>query len=156
MNRYRVIRFLRIGWSAVCGILCLLLIALWVRSYWRYDMVTYIHSVKTMICAYSGGGRCMIVISPQSWASLESNLHSHDITTQSFVSLPNSLLGFYFHQVPSEATVTFVFPYWFVSLLTGVIAATVVSPWLHWRFQPPHSANRDDGGSGCHWPDCGV
>jgi hypothetical protein len=30
-------RKLRIAWSAVCGILCLLLIALWVRSYWWVD-----------------------------------------------------------------------------------------------------------------------
>jgi hypothetical protein len=29
-------RKLRIAWSVTCGILCLLLIALWVRSYWRY------------------------------------------------------------------------------------------------------------------------
>jgi hypothetical protein len=30
-------RKLRIAWSAVCGILCLLLIMLWARSYWRFD-----------------------------------------------------------------------------------------------------------------------
>jgi hypothetical protein len=32
-------RKLRIAWSVVCGIACLLLIVLWVRSYWWYDMV---------------------------------------------------------------------------------------------------------------------
>ena len=30
-------RKLRIAWSAVCGIVCLLLIVLWVRSYWWRD-----------------------------------------------------------------------------------------------------------------------
>jgi hypothetical protein len=30
-------RKLRIAFSAVCGVLCLLLIALWVRSYWWHD-----------------------------------------------------------------------------------------------------------------------
>jgi hypothetical protein len=32
-------RKLRIAWSVGCGILCLLLIGLWVRSYWRADVV---------------------------------------------------------------------------------------------------------------------
>ncbi len=31
-------RKLRIAWSVGCGVLCLLLIVLWVRSYWRLDV----------------------------------------------------------------------------------------------------------------------
>src|SRR5262245_46484708 len=34
MNRQRLFRTLRIAWSVAFGILCLLLIVLWVRSYW--------------------------------------------------------------------------------------------------------------------------
>jgi hypothetical protein len=33
----RKLRYLRIAFSAVCGVLCLLLIALWVRSYWVWE-----------------------------------------------------------------------------------------------------------------------
>src|SRR6476659_8348295 len=33
-------RKLRIAWSVFWGIVCLLLIALWVRSYWKYDCVS--------------------------------------------------------------------------------------------------------------------
>ena len=33
-------RKLRIAFSAVCGIICLLLIALWVRSYYTIDVVS--------------------------------------------------------------------------------------------------------------------
>jgi hypothetical protein len=33
MNRPRILRALRIGWTAFCGIACLLLVVLWVRSY---------------------------------------------------------------------------------------------------------------------------
>jgi hypothetical protein len=33
-------RKLRIAWSVGCGIVCLLLIVLWVRSYWRADELT--------------------------------------------------------------------------------------------------------------------
>jgi hypothetical protein len=34
-----MIRKLRIAFSAVCGIVCLLVIVLWVRSYWRSDLI---------------------------------------------------------------------------------------------------------------------
>src|SRR6478672_8285240 len=30
-------RKLRIAWSVACGIACVLLIVLWVRSYWRFN-----------------------------------------------------------------------------------------------------------------------
>ena len=39
MDRPRLIRGLRIALSAVFGILCLLLIVLWVRSYWVAQMI---------------------------------------------------------------------------------------------------------------------
>lgn len=32
-------RKLRIAWSVFCGLLCVLLIALWLRSYWRVDVI---------------------------------------------------------------------------------------------------------------------
>jgi hypothetical protein len=40
MTRPRILRRLRIAVSAVLGILCLLLIALWMRSYSRADELT--------------------------------------------------------------------------------------------------------------------
>lgn len=44
-------RKLRITWSVVCGVACLLLIVLCVRSYWRMD---YVH------CPFPGGRTFMI------------------------------------------------------------------------------------------------
>jgi hypothetical protein len=37
MNRPRLIRGLRIAWTVGCGILCVLLVVLWMRSYWYSD-----------------------------------------------------------------------------------------------------------------------
>src|SRR5262245_33628800 len=34
MERTKLVRGLRIAWSVWCGILCVLLVLLWVRSYW--------------------------------------------------------------------------------------------------------------------------
>ncbi len=39
MDRPRLVRGLRIAVSAACGILCVLLIVLWVRSFWQLDLV---------------------------------------------------------------------------------------------------------------------
>jgi hypothetical protein len=39
MDRPPFIRGLRIAWSVAWGILCVLLVVLWVRSYWRMDIV---------------------------------------------------------------------------------------------------------------------
>jgi hypothetical protein len=35
------LRYLRIAFSAMCGVVCLLLIVLWVRSYWQCDALQY-------------------------------------------------------------------------------------------------------------------
>src|SRR5262245_56059937 len=40
MTRPRLIRGLRIAWSVWWGILCVLLVVLWVRSYWFKDELT--------------------------------------------------------------------------------------------------------------------
>jgi hypothetical protein len=34
-----LLRYLRIGWTGFFGVLCLLLIGLWVRSYWYQDLI---------------------------------------------------------------------------------------------------------------------
>jgi hypothetical protein len=34
-----VLHYLRIAWTVFCGGACVLLIALWVRSYWRWDQI---------------------------------------------------------------------------------------------------------------------
>ena len=35
-------RTLRIAWSILCGFVCVLLIAVWVRSFWSADHVAYV------------------------------------------------------------------------------------------------------------------
>ncbi len=47
----KLLRYLRITFSAACGITCLLLIVLWVRSYWSVDRVycrtSGVHEIST-------------------------------------------------------------------------------------------------------------
>jgi hypothetical protein len=49
-------RKLRIAWSAGCGVVCLLLIALWVRSYKHGDQIWY-QTSSAKLGATSFGGR---------------------------------------------------------------------------------------------------
>jgi hypothetical protein len=42
-------RKLRIGWSVVCGLVCVLLIALWARSYWFFDQFIQRRSVTDYV-----------------------------------------------------------------------------------------------------------
>jgi len=49
------LRHLRIVWSAACGIACVLLILLWVRSYWWIDHLQRLSSTFVSdICPYDG------------------------------------------------------------------------------------------------------
>ena len=42
-------RKLRIAWSAGCAVACVLVVALWVRSYWRFDGVQWRgHSIASL------------------------------------------------------------------------------------------------------------
>jgi hypothetical protein len=49
-------RKLRIAWSVAWGIVVVLLIALWVRSYWIADIVYYRPTTTTMFGTYSNAG----------------------------------------------------------------------------------------------------
>jgi hypothetical protein len=49
-------RKLRIAFSAVCGVVCLLLIALWVRSYWWYDIFNVQLAESRPLRIYSQSG----------------------------------------------------------------------------------------------------
>ncbi len=39
MSRTALLKSLRIAWTAICGLAAVLLVVLWVRSYWRADVV---------------------------------------------------------------------------------------------------------------------
>jgi hypothetical protein len=41
MDRPRILRLLRIAFSVACGIVCLMVIAVWVRSYWWVDAIPF-------------------------------------------------------------------------------------------------------------------
>jgi hypothetical protein len=97
-------RKLRIAFSAGCGMLCLLLIALWVRSYSHADFVTHIKSVNTVHAYHSMVGRFMFVVTPQTLIH-SSGFQSYEINSQAATGVPNSILGFHFDRRPGSTVV---------------------------------------------------
>lgn len=117
----RTLRYLRIAFSVVCGILCLLLIALWVRSYWWWDNLNVgaRHSIDSV------GGQLMveeeIAFSVPDWmASSTAELLGSYIRWTTFVADGATSRG-----------IGTAIPDWLLVFSTAVLAA---SPWLPWRF----------------------
>ena len=129
-------RKLRIAWSVGCGVLCLLLIVLWVRSYWWVDFVDVAHAHN----AASMQGRIIANIKlleneSVSWTWELSSLEvgkwikgwrgQPDVPWQVTVGLG---------VIRSPNRLGLVMSHWFLAALAATIAAL---PWIrqvHWRF----------------------
>jgi hypothetical protein len=120
-------KYLRIVVTALSLTACVLLIALWVRSYWR---TYYILGLRGNVGEFSIGsenGRvgCIWPTTPLSIFSVERwqfGSESPDRTP-----FPG-VLGFYYGDLVLGLS-GIILPYWFIVL---AMAATAISPWLPW------------------------
>lgn len=55
------LRKLRIAWSVFFGVLCVLVIALWMRSYWYRDLVTYSSPTGHRVAIGSNRGNVYLI-----------------------------------------------------------------------------------------------
>ena len=138
MDRPKLIRWLKISTSGLFGILCVLLIGLWIRSYSIMDSLNAgtstgkinIHSVRSMIVFQSYIYRRISRVSkpipptPIRWrvshTSIASNYH-HMLQDQ------QSVLGFKYLDAKAQY---YVVPYWFPVAVAAVLAFT---PSVHWK-----------------------
>jgi hypothetical protein len=128
MNRPKVFKALRIGWTVGWGLLAVLLIVLWVRSYWgrttREILVTpshryYIHSLGGTV-AFNSEQRIFISVEVQLIYQESDFLH---LTTNAGIRILRD---------DSNGTVYAVLiSYWLLEATALCIAA---APWLRWRF----------------------
>ena len=69
----RDLHYLRITWTAFCGIACVLLIVLWVRSYWWTDIIVAQQSSQRYVGIGSSNARIMfgttvdVGVTPWTW-----------------------------------------------------------------------------------------
>jgi hypothetical protein len=128
-------RKLRIAWSVMCGIACVLLIALWVRSYRCAEMFGHNQDGTFRVTAFSARGRIVFWVGETRgtessiWYSFPLE-RVHDIDKiaggwgfQTFVQNSSS---------PSRLNrVGVIIPYWFAVTVPAVLATV---SWLQFRF----------------------
>jgi len=125
-------RKLRIAFSAACGIACLLLIALGIRSHWREDTVwKYAYGKGYMVSSRSDG--IMLVTVPVKSFSCYYETRIADDSGPPIKGPHYSLLGFgYKDEAFTLAKILFI-PSWFSVLLFMCLSAAAWIPWK-WRF----------------------
>jgi hypothetical protein len=126
----------RIAWSVVWGILALLLIALWVRSYWWIDIATGAVSTTKRVGISSGSGWLTLTWNhPLDGFTHWTMQHNSVAYIEDFTK--NALARG--EQVPTRAhnfglsTDRFQLPHWSVVCLV-LLGATIALPWIRWRF----------------------
>jgi hypothetical protein len=125
-------RKLRIAWSVLCAIACVLLIVLWVRSCWWWDVGQGPLLEGVQFSAASQRGRLIVsigafeIVPITSWGghSVQSNYEQVAILSRIAPT------GFaFFH---SGGYWVIHIPHWFA---TSGLAALAAAPWLRWRFR---------------------
>ena len=118
MERAKIFRVLRIAWSVWWGILCVLLIGLWVRSYWRNDIVM---SPRTMSISQVGTLNCLIsentMLPGWRWHSI--------ILTK--CDEPGNTKPTRWMWIVADKHVQLGFPYWLPVILSATVATL---PWI--------------------------
>jgi hypothetical protein len=136
MNRTKIVRSLRIAFSATCGIAVVLICLLWVRSYWWLDEATgpVSKTDRLMLGSLTGWLQFRLedrsgesyqkarwIINRKSVDSLYANISA---TNPSFRPIRESArFGF--------RRDTFFMPYWFPVILAAAFTAL---PWMRWRY----------------------
>lgn len=128
MTRPRLIRGLRIAWSVSWGILCVLLVVLWVQSYWWFNHAQYILSNNRVVALIAAQGVVSIFGGTAELAdkSITSSIGSKKITFETDY-WKSQHWNFEFGEAFKEARV----PLWFLVAMCGVISTV---HWLPWRF----------------------
>jgi hypothetical protein len=126
MDRPRVVRLLRIGWSAACVLACLLLIALWGRSYWSFGQIVGPAWEDNYFLYQSLQGRALFEI-------------THDPNIEAFFGREwtwttlelRSFATYHLSAASTFSQVRVVVPYW---LLVVSVSMLATAPWFRWRF----------------------
>lgn len=122
-----MVRKLRIAFSAVCAIVCLLIFALWVRSNWWADGAVWQFTKARNISWVSHTGRIGVVIQSDA-GSVGFMLGSVSASADPGFLGPDS---WFYNSDHVDQFGHVVFPHWFPIVL---LAAFAVLPWIHWRF----------------------
>jgi hypothetical protein len=132
MERSLVVRRVRIAWSMMVGMLCVLLVVLWVRTKYAIDAVDgpLSNSAKFCVMSRHGGIGLLLGGSNSDWSYRK---YPADEWVRSQIDIDigyKTALGFVQYAKGSSVFRIRV-PYWPLVSLSAVFAAI---PWLRWRY----------------------
>jgi hypothetical protein len=135
----RRFRKLRIAWSVGWGIACLLLVALWVRSYRYWDQLyNPISKQMDLVIVESASGGVIVRLTTGQVGGRWKRHMSRDLRSGSAGGATRDwnetyrdkeIGGFAYHVTPWHTT--FRAPLWFPAVLFAALSAL---PWIRWRF----------------------
>jgi hypothetical protein len=122
-------RKLRIAVSAMCGVICLLLIALWVRSNWWADYLQVNNGKLFDFYIEAQRGELFVCFGPPVNASSWIDYGHHEVEMY-YRNFDYTVVGFYFGNDEMFPGIFIIdLPFWFLVPATAALAA---GPWIHW------------------------
>jgi len=128
-------RKLRIAWSVLCAIACVLLVVLWVRSYFWVNGVMKVSGTQQW-GVHSGEGSLTIrwhyefVDSNDGWIFQNTSKARLDTVEEEFRAAGGKTIV-YTRKLGLTGDGAFTSTYWLCVLIAGTVAAI---PWVKWRF----------------------
>jgi hypothetical protein len=123
----RILCYLRIAFSATCLIACVLLIAWWIRSYWRGDFL-YLELTATQAVEFGSFKASVLFV--EFFVSRVPPTPPIRFRTARYDVEPHwQYVGF---QLEGDRSGTRLgLPHWFLVIVSATFAAI---PWIRWRF----------------------
>jgi hypothetical protein len=125
-----MLKYLRIAVTAFSLTACVLLVALWVRSYWRWEHVALGATPGQGFLVASANGAPLFQYDDAygtAWRRIKWHVHSAPTPEQPFGERRRILKGFDWHTFGSGFALSV--PYWFLVVLAIALAAV---PWFPW------------------------
>ena len=126
-------KYLRITFTATCLIACLLLLVIWMRSYWWWDNVAWRVTMKQRFLLSSQSGAALLQYDDFTGTSVNllkwqiNSTPSPDRSLFPIGGMEDTIAGFFYHG--GSFGFLFCVPYWFLVPLTVAFAA---APWMRW------------------------
>jgi hypothetical protein len=140
MDRAQITHYIRIAVTALSLTACVLLIALWVRSYWWAESgVSVPPTLPRQFAFVSSRGRLALIVSQRNPRSRVDfyfpwrwRIESDSLKRVSRPAAPPRPMWVY--KVNKNMGRLIVIPHWSPVLLFGAIATCLWLPWFKWRF----------------------
>jgi hypothetical protein len=122
---------LRIAWSVAWGVVAVLLVVLWVRSYWWSDQY-HLHGSRLVGGATNRGWLALHWLDVSKRNSVQTGYHGYSVELLRWKEVEKSIRQLYRYRIVSTPEgFVLILPIWFAAAIIAIFAA---APWLPWRY----------------------